>query len=63
MNKKGEIRSDILLTGGVPLAFAAFGLFFIFLALTSNPQNDTYLSWGLISAGVGGWLYYKRGRS
>ena len=65
MNKKGESRTipQMILSGGVPLAFVLFGLFFIFSALTSTPQNNTHLIWGLASAGFGGWLFYKIGTS
>lgn len=63
MNKRGQSTLNMLLKGGVPLAFVLFGLFFIFSALNSNPQNNTHLIWGLASAGFGGWLFHEHGAS
>ena len=63
MGKKGETTLNTVLKGGVPLAFVLFGLFLIFTALSSTPQDNTRLIWGLASAGFGGWLFHEHGVS
>lgn len=54
---------NILVSGGVPLLFAAFGVFLLYLWITSPISNDLYFAIGLASAGLGAWLFYVKSKS
>ena len=64
MNKKAQQSTSLqtILKGGVPLAFVLFGIGLIIYVMVYGATFGHFLL-GLISAGLGAFLFYKHGAS